>query len=148
MYKTIIGFDIENFSGDSDPILLQKKRSDLELLIQEAANTSGFIEILNKKFTSDTGDGVYIILDSRDYARILQFFEHLKNSARKLDSIRFRGILHAGDCSPTKSILSSESSLNNITGSGIIESRKKEVEDEFQDDDFSVIEELKKLRRA
>jgi hypothetical protein len=124
MYKTIIGFDIENFSGDSDAILLQKKRSDLELLIQEAANTSGFIEILNKKFTSDTGDGVYIILDSRDYARILQFFEHLKNSARKLNSIRFRGIIHAGDCSTTKSILSSESSANNITGTGIVEASR------------------------
>ena len=124
MYKTIIGFDIENFSEDSEAILLQKKRSDLELLIQEAANTSGFKETLNKRVTSDTGDGVYIVLDSRDYARILLFFEHLKNSARKLNSIRFRGIIHVGDCSQTKPIMSSESSLKNITGSGIIEASR------------------------
>ena len=124
MYKTIIGFDIENFSEDSEAILLQKKRSDLDLLIQDAANTSGLIGIFNEKFTSDTGDGVFIVLDSRDYAKILQFFEHLKTSAHKLNSIRFRGIIHAGDCSPTKSILSSESSINNITGSGIVEASR------------------------
>ena len=41
-----------------------------------------------------------------------------------MKSIRFRGIIHAGDCSPTKSILSSESSLKNITGSGIVEASR------------------------
>jgi hypothetical protein len=124
MYKTIIGFDIEDFSKDSEAILLQKKRSDLELLIKEAASTSGFGKNLSDIATLDTGDGVYIVLDSRDYANILTFFEHLKNFARKVNSIRFRGIIHAGDCSPTKSFLSSESSDKNIAGSGIIEASR------------------------
>jgi len=71
MYKTIIGFDIENFSSNSEAILLQKKRSDLELLIKEASYTSGFEKNFNDIITSDTGDGLYIILDSRDYINIL-----------------------------------------------------------------------------
>jgi len=124
MYKTIIGFDIEDFSSNSESILLQKKRSDLELLIKEAANTSGFVKKLTDIVTSDTGDGLFIVLDSRDYANILTFFEHLKYSSRKLGSIRFRGIIHAGDCSPTKPLLSSESNVKNITGSGIIEASR------------------------
>jgi hypothetical protein len=124
MYKTIIGFDIEDFSKDSEAILLQKKRSDLELLIKEAANTSGFEKSLNDITTLDTGDGLYIVLDSRDYANILTFFEHLKNIARKVNSIRFRGIIHAGDCSSTKSLLSSDSSAKNIAGSGIVEASR------------------------
>jgi hypothetical protein len=124
MYKTIIGFDIENFSKDSESILLQKKRSDLELLIKEAANTSGFEKILNDTITSDIGDGIYIVLDSRDYANILTFFEHLKDAAHRMNSIRFRGIIHVGDCSPSKTLLSSESSVKNITGNGIIEASR------------------------
>ena len=124
MYNTIIGFDIEDFSRDSEAILLQRKRSDLELLIKEAANTSGFEKILVDIATPDTGDGLYIVFDSRDYANILTFFDHLKNTARKVNSIRFRGIIHAGDCSTTKSLLAGESSVKNITGSGIIEASR------------------------
>jgi len=124
MYKTIIGFDIEDFSRDSEAILLQKKRSDLELLIKEAANTSNFVKYLNDIVTSDTGDGLYIVLDSRDYANILTFFDHLKSSAHKLNSIRFRGIIHAGDCSLIKPLLSNETNVKNITGSGIIEASR------------------------
>jgi hypothetical protein len=125
MFKTILGFDIEDFSKSKEAILLEKDRKDLELIIKNASESSQFKLVSEKRFNViDTGDGLFFALDTRDYAKILNFFQCIENFARKLNTIRFRGIIHVGDCNPTKSFFDNSEKNNNLVGLGIIEASR------------------------
>jgi hypothetical protein len=125
MFKTILGFDIENFSKNKEAILLEKDRIDLELIIKKTSESSQFKSISKRHSTVlDTGDGLFFALDTRDYAKILNFFQHIENFARKTNTIRFRGIIHMGDCNPTKSFFDNSEKNNNLVGLGIIEASR------------------------
>jgi hypothetical protein len=119
VYKTIIGFDIENFTEDCDALTLKKKRSDLKLVIEEAlentqSNIFGFHDAI------DTGDGFFSVSDSRNYSNIFAFFNQLSIVAKKLNSLRFRGIIHSGDCSSVNAVDNTEQHKN-LVGAGINE---------------------------
>jgi hypothetical protein len=125
MFKTILGFDIEDFSKDGESIALERKRMDLELVIKNASEISKFRAISEiQSITLDTGDGLFFALDTRNYAAILDFFHHIENTARKLNTIRFRGIIHMGDCTPTKSFFANSGKNDNLVGLGIIETAR------------------------
>ncbi len=105
MFHSILGFDIEDYSRDTEAVRLAEKRSQLELIISQAAKKSDSrgIRKLNK-CTKDTGDGVFVFLETRDFKAILQFLCELRIIAKKLGGIRLRGVLHQGDCEVTKNL--------------------------------------------
>ncbi len=131
MYYSIIGFDIEEYSKDHKAGELQHKRTVLETIIKEAIGNSGLTKLKGQSSNEmliDTGDGFLALIDSRDYNTIMVFLEQVRIVAKKNTDIRFRGILHQGDCKRVESILTNKSdwldSANNTIGNGINEAAR------------------------
>ncbi len=124
MKYSILGFDIEGFSKDAEAIKLQSKRHQLREIVTEAIRNAN-LSRLSGSPTVDTGDGFLMFLDSHDYGSMLVFLDQLKVVSKRMSSIRFRGILHRGDCQPTQDIMSnSEQDHSNIVGKGCNEAAR------------------------
>ena len=113
----IVGFDIENYSASDNESQQLDKRNELESLLKKTF----FSKFLNNK---DTGDGIFIFIDSSDILNCVNELKHLREIADSDNSltIRFRAVLHFGSYSTTKALLNPET--KDYVGTGLIETAR------------------------
>lgn len=98
MENTILGFDIKDYSLSENEVDMTQKREQLfEILHLSASNYSKIEESLNSSFTTlDQGDGCFVIVDTGDYAEIIDFFNTVYENSINYSLFRFRGVIHRG----------------------------------------------------
>jgi len=68
MDYTIIAFDIEGYSNSGSSDEMKEKRQILEEILRESARNVHFQRFDNAQLTyTDTGDGAFVSVDTRDY---------------------------------------------------------------------------------
>lgn len=151
MHYSIIGFDIERYTEDHETDKLQEKRTMVGNIIRDAINNSELGRLQQQNSNNpliDTGDGFFSFIDSRDFSKILNFFSQIRIIAKNKKNVRFRGILHQGECTQVPGILTDKKnwldSDDNIIGNGFNETARfldsnplKELL-RFQTDEFFV----------
>ena len=121
MQFTIIAFDIEGFSRSNTAEEMNQKRQHLKCILAKAATAASISRFRDAKQTSrDTGDGVYFFFDTRDYQTVLRFLDETRRIARECDVLRFRGVVHTGDCDFTHEIFQEPSGISADEGSNVI----------------------------
>ena len=105
MKATIIGFDIKQYSGSENINEMDTKRNVLRMTLQECIKSYPEIEKgFNNISTPDTGDGCYLIVDSGNFKKVLEFMNDIANCLSNQNTIRLRAVVHRDIVQETKNI--------------------------------------------
>ena len=105
MKATVIGFDIKHYSGSENINEMLIKRDVLRKTLQQCTKPYPEIEAgFNNIGTPDTGDGCYIVIDSGNFANILNFLEDIKTSLTNQSVIRLRAAVNRDTVKEDKNI--------------------------------------------
>lgn len=105
MKATVIGFDIKHYSGSENINEMLIKRDVLRKTLQQCTKSYPEIEAgFNNIGTPDTGDGCYIVIDSGNFANILNFLEDIKTSLTNQSVIRLRAAVNRDTVKEDKNI--------------------------------------------
>lgn len=130
MILTVIGVDIEEYSQAGSPREMKQLREELQELLTEAARNSDMTQFHDaKQSIRDTGDGMFLFIDTRDFARIFRFMNEIRTLAKARKSLRFRGIVHTGECEFTGDMFGKSNGITdystiNVIGGGFNETAR------------------------
>lgn len=121
MRYAIIGVDIEAYSNSQSSDEMEAKRSALQSILNEAAAKSSLGKFKHAEQSSvDTGDGLFYAIDTSDFETLIRFLDETQEAAGHQDEVRFRGVLHVGDCKRTNNLFEQSPSLTDQTKSNIV----------------------------